>query len=280
MKTLMATMALFLTILVSNAWADLTGRWSCDDGGTYYLRQSGQDLFWYGKAEGERPAWTNVFHGRIHQGRITGTWADVPKGRARNAGKLELRLSPNGRILKAVQKTGGFGGSRWSRAQASARPAPPPPPTLKEDCVSFDPAAVRVRKINGNWKIVDGSHWLFDFGDDRSAARQTLRIIRHYRMDQSCFVGRPDPSFTYMLTDGNAPAGAVNGEDCVAFDPDRITVRKLNGRWKIVDGSHWLFDFDQNEAEARQTLHIIRKHGFTRSCFVGRPDPDFTYLRR
>jgi hypothetical protein len=41
-----------------------------------------------------------------------------------------------------------------------------------------------------------------------------------------------------------------------------------------------MFDFNANEGEARQTLAIIKKYGFTRSCFVGRPDPSFTYLRR
>jgi hypothetical protein len=47
-----------------------------------------------------------------------------------------------------------------------------------------------------------------------------------------------------------------------------------------VDGSHWMFDFGNNESEARQLLAIIKKYGFKSSCFVGRPDPIFKYLRK
>ena len=47
-----------------------------------------------------------------------------------------------------------------------------------------------------------------------------------------------------------------------------------------MSGGQWLFDFGKNETEARKALAVIKRHGFTRSCFVGRPNPDFTYLRR
>ncbi|MEJ2422548.1 MAG: hypothetical protein P8018_12755 [Acidobacteriota bacterium] len=149
-----------------------------------------------------------------------------------------------------------------------------------EDCVSFNPATTTVKQINGHWKIVDGSHWMFDFGSNQAEARKALSIIKHYRMNRSCFVGRPNPSFKYMLVNGHAPTGAMSGEDCVSFNPATIQVKKINGSWKIVDGSHWMFDFGSNEAEARQACAIIKKYGFTRSCFVGRPGPSFEYLRK
>jgi hypothetical protein len=149
-----------------------------------------------------------------------------------------------------------------------------------EDCVSFNPATTTVKQINGHWKIVDGSHWMFDFGSNQAEARKALSIIKHYRMNRSCFVGRPNPSFKYMLVNGHAPTGAMSGEDCVSFNPATIQVKKINGSWKIVDGSHWMFDFGSNEAEARQAFAIIKKYGFTRSCFVGRPGPSFEYLRK
>jgi len=74
--------------------------------------------------------------------------------------------------------------------------------------------------------------------------------------------------------------GAAVQEDCVSFNPVTTTVRKIDGSWKIVDGSHWLFDFGDKESEARTAYAIIKKYGFTRSCFVGRPDPSFNYLRK
>ncbi len=151
---------------------------------------------------------------------------------------------------------------------------------IKEDCVSFNPETTTVQNINTSWKIVDGSHWMFDFGSNETEARQALSIIKNYNMNQSCFVGRPQPSFSYLLKSGTAPAGAYTGEDCVPFNPQTATVQNINNSWKIVDGSHWMYDFGSNETEARQALSIIKKYGFTQSCFVGRPGPSFTYLRK
>jgi hypothetical protein len=247
------------------------------------LRQTGRQVRWYGEAADAQPAWSNVFSGRINQDRIKGSWADVPKGRTAGSGDLELIIEEDGTLLRAVNKTGGFGGSRWTRSLADTsvnRPFKPLKPSGKEDCVRFNPATIRVQDVNGRWKIVDGDHWLFDFAADQAAAHKALTVIRHYRMDRSCFIGRPKPLFSYMLAKGGTPSGAIAGEDCVAFDPMAVTLSKIQGSWKIVSGRHWLFDFDQNENEARQALAVIRRQGFSQSCHVGRPDAAFTYLRR
>lgn len=352
---------LAIALFVPAAFADLTGRWSGDDGGTYYLRQVDGSLYWYGEDNATNPGWSNVFSGTIliipgALGRpagttINGKWADVPKGRAVNHGELSLKIVDAGKVLEISRKTGAFSGNRLTRSDAqiqgeavgrpagpldrpatsglaspgafagigraagetagsaapgaqigtpAGQPAEPTtpvggvtfrpriPPTLapiavgslKEDCVSFNPAGAAVQRIDGRWKIVDGNHWVFDFGDKQDEARQALRIVRHYRANHSCYVGRPDPSFSYLLVAGAAPAGALKGEDCVDFSPATANVAQIQGRWKIVDGSHWLFDFADKEAEARTALRILKHHGFTRSCFVGRPDPSLTYLRK
>jgi hypothetical protein len=112
---------------------------------------------------------------------------------------------------------------------------------LREDCVSFNPDTAEVKQIGGRWKIVDGDHWLFDFGDKKSEAELALKIIKHYHMNQSCFVGRPQPSFSYLLVSGSSPVGAFSGEDCVSFSPARIEVKNIGGRWKIVDGDSLAF---------------------------------------
>jgi hypothetical protein len=148
-----------------------------------------------------------------------------------------------------------------------------------EDCVSFNPDTTTVVNIQGSWRIVDGNHSMFDFGSNESEAKRSLEIIKHYGMNQSCFVGRPEPSFQYLLVSGHSPSGSLLDEDCVSFNLDNITVEQIQGRWKIVDGDHWMFDFGNNESEAKQSFKIIKHHGFTYSCFVGRPDPSFQYLR-
>jgi len=93
---------------------DLTGTWRCNDGGIYYLRQRGGELWWYGQSGDGGKHWSNVFHGRIAKGRISGRWVDVPRGSARGAGELRLEITKDGG-LRAVKRSGGFGGSVWRR---------------------------------------------------------------------------------------------------------------------------------------------------------------------
>ncbi|GAB6184170.1 hypothetical protein [Thermodesulfovibrio hydrogeniphilus] len=154
------------------------------------------------------------------------------------------------------------------------------PEPYEEDCIFFNPSKTEVKYISGRWKIVEGNKWLFDFGAKRDEAEQALRIIKYYGMNQSCFVGRPKPSFSYLLVSGQPPRGEFPGEDCISFNPDKVSVYKDRGRWKIVEGYRVLFDFDYKEADARKALELIHRYGFKRACYVGRPDYNFMYLRR
>lgn len=93
---------------------DLSGRWNGNDDGRYFMRQVGSDLWWYGMSGDGGASWTNVFQGRVEGSQVRGRWADVPQGRAMNQGELNLQIvSPN--QLRATQRTGGFGGSEWTR---------------------------------------------------------------------------------------------------------------------------------------------------------------------
>lgn len=273
-------------VLADRSEVNLTGTWIGDDGGRYYLRQVDSVLYWYGEQKPSNPMWTNVFYGKLDGDRIKGRWADVPKGRMGNAGKLRLKIKYNGNILVATEKTGGFGGSQWTREGYRLPAARVPEKRLRaqrrvsEDCVSFNPRRAEVARIDGRYKIVDGRHWVFDFGGKKHEARRALSIIRHYGINQSCYVGRPNPSLEYLLISGNAPRGAAAKEDCIAFNPDRIQVKKVNGSWKIVEGDHWIFDFGNKMSEARSAFGVIRQHNFNRSCYVGRPNPSLEYMRR
>jgi len=112
-----------------------------------------------------------------------------------------------------------------------------------------------------------------------SEARQALKIIKHYKMNSQCFVGRPGPSLEYYLVNGKAPVGAMPGEDAVPFDPNNAQVTNIGGRWKIVDGTHWILDFAEKKVEADTALKIIKKYKFSYICFVGRPGASMTYFR-
>ncbi len=149
-----------------------------------------------------------------------------------------------------------------------------------EDCISFNPNTIEVKLINSSWKIVDGTHWIYDFGNKKDEAIMAFRIIKHYKMNQQCFVGRPDSSFEYLLASGQGPSGKYPGEDCIPFNPNKIQVKFINSSWKIVEGTQWMFDFGNKKDEAFQTYNIIKKYGFSESCFVGRPYASFKYMKK
>jgi hypothetical protein len=94
---------------------DLTGVWSCNDGGTYYLRQLGGNVWWYGEASNGR--WSNIFHGAMNGEWVEGLWLDVPKGRDRNNGALRLRLDSRDEFHREQNSGDDFGGSRWRRVR-------------------------------------------------------------------------------------------------------------------------------------------------------------------
>jgi len=59
--------------------------------------------------------------------------------------------------------------------------------------------------------VVEGGHWILDFGPSQAHAEMAENIIRHYKMNSICFVGRPAPDMhqlmMYFTVKGKAPAG-------------------------------------------------------------------------
>lgn len=118
------------------AQASLTGTWTGDDGGIYYIRQIDDTIWWAGLST-ESPQgkndfykglrFTNVFRGTIEGNTIRGKWADVPRGANLQNGTLTLSIvnssAPGGIELRKQNQWGGFGGNIWQRV----RPTPPPP---------------------------------------------------------------------------------------------------------------------------------------------------------
>jgi hypothetical protein len=96
---------------------DLTGVWNSNDQGRCYLRQSGARVFWYCERATKDPRWSNVFEGALKGDMLQGDWIDVPKGRTGGKGTLLLLVAPSGDEMTAVERTGGYGGSKWTRAR-------------------------------------------------------------------------------------------------------------------------------------------------------------------
>ena len=70
---------------------------------------------------------------------------------------------------------------------------------IGDDCIGLNPMSAAVSFAGGAWKVVDGPHWLLDYGPDQSAANQALVVIRNYRLNRECFVMRPHASMSYWL---------------------------------------------------------------------------------
>ncbi|WP_448272192.1 hypothetical protein [Nostoc sp. DSM 114160] len=57
---------------------DFNGIWHSDDGGTYYVRQIGNEIWWLGMSADDGRTWTNVYKGTRIGDTVIGQWADVP----------------------------------------------------------------------------------------------------------------------------------------------------------------------------------------------------------
>jgi hypothetical protein len=125
---------------------------------------------------------------------------------------------------------------------------------------------------------------MLDFGSSQANAKKARDIIKHYRMNRMCFVGRPSKTgkelMMYFKINNSAPAGPFSGEDAIAFNPANVQASHVNGRWKVAEGSHWLLDFGLSEANARKAVWLLQKYGFKFMCFVGRPNAPMMYFRK
>src|SRR5919112_85685 len=69
---------------------DLTGTWSSDDNSTYFMRQIGNEIWWFGMSNEPPIGFSNVFHGTIIDNTIIGNWIDIPPGISNGSGTLKL----------------------------------------------------------------------------------------------------------------------------------------------------------------------------------------------
>lgn len=124
---------------------NLSGYYTANDGGHYYVRHIGNTIYWFG----EHPSgiWANVFKGTISGKTITGVFRDVPKGSIQGLGNLTLTVKCFG---TGFIKTSGnnFGGSNWSK---TTRPSNLPPPRSAGFGVRNDS-----ENITGRWVGDDG----------------------------------------------------------------------------------------------------------------------------
>lgn len=118
-KLIFTALFIIAVICPSVLAQDLSGVWSCDNGGTFYIHQIGNTLWWLGENKPSNPDWADVAKGSIDADVISLEWADVPKGTNNLQGTLVLRIKSND-VLQIISSTGGFGGSNWTRITETA----------------------------------------------------------------------------------------------------------------------------------------------------------------
>jgi hypothetical protein len=93
---------------------DLTGVWHTQTGATFYMRQIGSEIWWYGTQSPNQPRWSNVASGRLDGNVVRVRWVDVPQGTTRNAGNLALK-AVDARHLVVSENPNDFLAADWFR---------------------------------------------------------------------------------------------------------------------------------------------------------------------
>ena len=97
--------------------SDITGKWNGNDGGIYYVRQIGNDVWWFGtnvfNTGSDFNIFSNVLHGTRSGLTIDAQWQDVPLGDTKSKGDISLTIAPTGEKISKKSASGGFGGNTW-----------------------------------------------------------------------------------------------------------------------------------------------------------------------
>jgi hypothetical protein len=70
-----------------------------------------------------------------------------------------------------------------------------------DDCATNNPETTRAAFRAGTWKLVDGGHWLLDFGANEVEARQAEEVVRRYSLNRQCWVTRGASRLNYWLSE-------------------------------------------------------------------------------
>jgi TIR domain len=102
---------------------NITGVWECNDGGIYYVRNLGREVWWFGHGVHPHQSFANVAYGQVEgegdKRTLKLRWADVPAGTTNIYGRLVLLLSfsiQQNRVthMSATESSGRFGGEHWT----------------------------------------------------------------------------------------------------------------------------------------------------------------------
>lgn len=143
---------------------------------------------------------------------------------------------------------------------------------LRENLVSFSSSQTEIRKVDGHWELWSGSIKIKSLGNREGDAREVLRLLRAFNLNQRGTVGQPQAIMEYWLSNGRAPQkmGRINS---LILDPDTLQVANCQGQWCLVDENRPWLTFGARAEDARQALQIIQKYEFTDIIYVDPVNP-------
>lgn len=78
--------------------------------------------------------------------------------------------------------------------------------------------------------------------------------------------------FVFLIADLRAQ------DDCLTLDPNNIVYKRINNKYYInCNTTERTLLIAPNLGSARRVSKIIKHYGFNKSCYIGRPNPEFQY---
>ncbi|WP_114749610.1 hypothetical protein [Pleomorphovibrio marinus] len=164
--------------------------------------------------------------------------------------------------------------------EAIADPGVPEKGLENEDCLDVFVGELSIKEESNGFILMNRNARMSSFRT-RNAAEQAISLLRQLKIDKICYVGRPDPSLRYLLSNGQIPSHSTLDEDCISFSsPDNLVAREVSGgRYQISDGRSLLFMTDSKE-EGERVIEVIQHYRARQICYVERPNPGLSYLKR
>tara|TARA_Y100000385_G_scaffold279612_1_gene329510 strand:- start:279 stop:926 length:648 start_codon:yes stop_codon:yes gene_type:complete len=171
---------------------------------------------------------------------------------------------------------------------------------VEGNCLSISNLTV-VKNYDSIWELRNEEEEHLYYFPNFEEAVKTKIVLEHYQTKFICkcgegyytnSTGEENPNSLIMQYQlaydtsgiGNNEINSYNNssEDCLPFDPEKLVAKKsLDGNWYLIEKpGHSMFGFGKNEEECVKALSVIKKYGFNQSCFIGRANPSFSYLKK
>lgn len=171
---------------------------------------------------------------------------------------------------------------------------------IDEECITINDLFI-IQNYDSIWELKTNEEEHLYYFPNFKEAEKTKFVLEHYQTKYLCkcgdgfytnSAGEENPNaiiMHYQLTFdntgiGNKEMNSYNNpnEDCLPFNPEKLIARRsLSGDWYLIEKpGHSMFGFGKNKEACVKALGVIKKYGFNQSCFIGRANASFSYLKR